>query len=810
MSVSKQHFQNAREKIMKKWIVRSGVVLGGVVLLGIGLVYLWFQYTIQKSQPQFSGQVLVSGIREDVEIIRDSYGVPHIYAQNEPDLYFALGYAMAQDRFWQMEFQRRLGHGRLAEIFGEELLEIDRFFRLMTAGGVNQQVSDEFAFITNSFANGVNAYLATHSDRLPIEFKLLRYEPEPWVPDDYLAVSKVINWGLSQGWRVDLTAGQILEKVGEAKFKEAFPSWPAASPVIVPEEIKISSTLADAILKTLSRVEKQANLPAPAVSNNWVVAGSKSASGKPILANDPHLMLTNPSVWWEAHIVCPTINVSGFSIAGAPGIPLGHNRHVAWGVTNVMVDDVDFFIEKINPDNPRQYLYKGRWEDMKVIKETIRIKDKDPVHIDIGLTRHGPILIENQAGPEPTAISVKWAFTDGLQSAKAFYLLAKATNTDEVAEALKYWELPSQNCVFADTGGNIGYWCCAPIPIRSKGDGLLPVPGWNGDYEWKGYVPFEARPHLINPEQGYIATANNKVAAENYPHFISHYWEPIDRITRIHQLLNTPQKLSIEDMKQIQQDVSSQLASELTPEIVEALAKTSGDANLQKAREILSKWNFKMEKDSVAACLFEMTFMNMLENIFKDELGPELFQQYLKTSVFPPRAMHQLVRNGASPWFDDVNTADTETLPDIIVRSMKQTIGQLKDEFGDDPTRWRWGDKHTLTFEHPLGKKKPLDRLFNIGPFPVGGSRLTINMKHYLYEKPYNAILGASYRMIVDFSNMSVANHVLPTGESGQLGSPHYKDQIDLYLNGQYHPAWLERSDIEKHAKGSLFLRPKK
>jgi penicillin amidase len=370
--------------------------------------------------------------------------------------------------------------------------------------------------------------------------------------------------------------------------------------------------------------------------------------------------------------------------------------------------------------------------------------------------------------------------------------------------------LPGENFVFADTAGNIGYWCCAALPIRSKGDGLLPVPGWSGEYEWQGYVPFEMRPHLINPEQGYIATANNKVAAEQYLHFVSHYWEPVDRINRIHQLLNSSGKISVEDVKQMQQDVFSGLASEVTPLIVQALEKRSAETDLQKARQIMADWDFKMEKDSVAACLFEMTFMHMLENIFEDELGPELYEQYLKTSVFPPRALRQLYRNGTSTWFDDVNTADTETMEDIIVRSVEQTIGQLKDESGDDPARWRWGDRHALTFEHPLGKKKPLDRLFNIGPFPVGGSRVTINMKHYQYEKPYNAVFGASYRMIVDFSNMRIAYHVLPTGESGQLGSPHYKDQIDLYFNGQYRPAWLERSDVEKHAKGTLTLKPAK
>jgi penicillin amidase len=549
---------------MKKWILRIGMILVCVLLIGAGLGYYWFRHAIHESLPQFSGQVVVSGIKQKIEIIRDFYGVPHIYAQNEPDLYFGLGYAMAQDRLWQMEFHRRLGHGRLSEIFGEDFIEADRFFRLLSAAGINKQFPDELAFLTHSFADGINAYLTTHRDRLPLEFKLLRYTPEPWAPDDYLAILKVVNWGLSLGWSVDLTAGKILEKVGETKFKEAFPVWPDDSAVIVPQESKISSHLSESILATLSAVRKLASIASAAASNNWAVSGSRSVSGKPILANDPHLMLANPSFWWEAHIVCPTINVSGFAIAGVPGIPMGHNHHVAWGVTNVMVDDADFFIEKINPDNPRQYLYKGRWEDMRVVEETIRIKGKDPVNIEIGLTRHGPILTEIKEGSEPRAISVKWAFNDGLQPAKANYLLVKATDVNEVKAALKYWELPSQNFVFADTSGNIGYWCSATVPIRSKGDGLLPVPGWSGEYEWKGYVPFEKRPHIINPEGGFIATANNKVTAENYPHFIGHYWEPSDRITRIRQLLDTRKKLSVEDIKRMQQDVYNVLASELT------------------------------------------------------------------------------------------------------------------------------------------------------------------------------------------------------------------------------------------------------
>ena len=314
---------------MAKWLIRIAAILICVVLIVLAAGYLWVQSSIKKSLPQYSGRVAVSGIKEDVEIIRDTYGIPHIYARNESDLFFALGYAMAQDRMWQMDFYRRLGHGRLSEVLGEEFVETDRYFRLLSAAGINKGIPNELTFMLNSYADGVNAYLVRHRDRLPVEFKLLRYEPEPWNPDDYLAILKVVNWGLSVGWKVDLTASQILEKVGKRKFNDAFPVWPGNSPIIVNHESKIKSASLNSFLKTFRAIEKTAAVPSLAASNNWVISGAKSAGGKPILANDPHLMLSNPSFWWEAHLVCPTIDISGYGIAGVPGIPMGHNRNVA-------------------------------------------------------------------------------------------------------------------------------------------------------------------------------------------------------------------------------------------------------------------------------------------------------------------------------------------------------------------------------------------------------------------------------------------------------------------------------------------------
>lgn len=794
---------------MKKWALIILGIFVGLVIVVTGGGYLWFHQTLKKALPQTMGQIDFPGLTEKVQILRDTYGVPHIYAKNEPDLLFALGYTVAQDRFWQMEFYRRLGHGRLSEVLGKDFVQVDRYFRLLTAAGLNGELPENLSFFFESFADGVNAYLESHLDRLPIEFRLLGYAPEPWEVDDYLAILKVVNWGLSSGWGVDLTAAEMLERVGEEKLREAFPPWPGDGPLVIPEETRSLSKLLNPVSKTIRLVRSLIPISAPAASNSWVVSGKRSVTGKPILANDTHLQLNNPSLWWEVHLVCPTINVSGFVLLGLPGVSIGHNLSTAWGITNVMVDDVDFFIEKINPENPRQYWYKDHWEDMRVIEEIIPVKGQEPVETEILITRHGPIVNEEKQGSKDKAISARWAFTEAQQSAMASYLLLKAEDFRDVKRALRYWEMPGQNFVFADTKGNIGYWCSAAIPMRSGGDGLLPVPGWTGEYEWEGYVPFVNRPHLLNPEEGSIATANNKIIGASYPYVISHYWEPMDRITRIRQLLTAKARVSIEDVKRMHQDNYCVLAAEMTPYIIDVLKRRFSDENAEKAADILSGWDFVMEEDSVGACLFAVTFRMLMENVFKDELGKELFENYVRMVSFPPRAIRMMFRKGSSPWFDNVNTPEAETLEDLMVTSLSQAFDELKDTIGGEMDRWIWGRIHTLTFEHVLGKRKLLDLIFNLGPFPVAGDNLTINKKQYPYDKPYSVNHGVSQRMIVDFSNMHESLHVLPTGESGHLKSPHYKDQIELYLGGRYHIAWTNRDDVEKNSEAILILRPK-
>jgi penicillin amidase len=798
--------------MLNRWVKWFGIGLLGLIgfaVLAAAVTLFWFQRTVSVSQPQVSGAITVTGIRDPVEIVRDVHGIPHIYAQSEPDLFFAMGYAMAQDRLWQMEFYRRVGTGRLAEILGKEALEADRHFRTLAAAGKRRRLPDEAGFLTDAFTAGINAYLERHRDRLPLEFKLLGYQPEPWQADDASSIYTLINWGLSLGWKVDLTAADILKKVGEDRFREAFAPPAETGRPIALETVPIPTLDYSKVIATFLKVSRMTGFaPAPA-SNNWVISGARSATGKPLLANDTHMPLTNPSLWWEVHLVCPTIEAAGFAIPGLPGLPLGRNRHVAWGVTNVMVDDVDFYIERLNPQNPLQYRYEDHWEDMQSVRQTIRVKGAAPVDIDIRLTRHGPVVEHGQPGDSNQVVSARWAVNDLDLPARAAFRLLKAATVAEVVDALKDWEAPGQNFVFADTDGAIGYWCCAAIPIRPRGNGLLPVPGWTGADEWAGYLPFTKRPHVIDPPDGYVASANNALTDITFPHVIGTYWEPIDRISRIRDWIAAKPKLSVDDMAAMQSDVVCPLAAELMPLMLRVMDQRFSATPGVPIRDILAQWDYRMSEQSAAATIYETTYLNLLENIFKDELGPALYHRYIGLTVFAPRALRHILRTGRSGWLDDVGTPQTETLTDVVEKSLRQALTDLRSRFGADVKRWDWGRLHTLTFRHPLGERKPLDRLFDLGPHPTSGSHLTVDKKQYDYNRPFTVREGVSQRMIVDLANPAVAQHVLPTGESGLLGNAHNSDQIDLYLKGRYHPSWLTRPDIEHHAEATLELKPR-
>ena len=795
-----------------KWILGSLLCLTIVVIVSIAAAFFWYQKTIRVSQPQLNGYITADGLLDPVKIIRDTHGVPHIYARNEPDLFFGFGYAMAQDRLWQMDLFRRIGSGRLSEILGTEAVEIDIYFRTLTAGQSQQSLPRDLGFMIESFAAGINAYIGNLDGRLPLEYKILRIRPEPWQPEDYFSVFTLINWGLSIGWKVDMTAAEVLRKVDENLFREAFPTTAELGiPILshIKQSLPHQFSTSRVMIETVSRLTGIA--PGPA-SNNWVIAGNRTQSGKPLLANDTHMALTNPSLWWEVHLVCPTIDATGFAIPGLPGLPVGRNRNVAWGVTNIMVDDVDFYIEQLNPTNRYQYRYGDRWQDIDSHIETFSVKGAESIEIEVLRTHHGPIIASHESDgnfPEDKAVTARWAVLEVEVPARASYLLLKAGRVADVVGALEHWHAPGQNFVFADTSGNIGYWCSAAIPIRKKGNGLLPMPGWTPTSEWAGFIAFGDLPHIIDPPEGYIASANNPVAEEVYPHTIGTYWEPIDRISRIRDRINAKPKLSVDDMMSMQNDIFSPLAVELTAAILTVLKNKPKENDEIKMMEILKKWDFQMSAGSSAASIVETTYLKLLENIFQDELGEELYRRYIGLTIFAPRALRQILRAKHSGWLDNIQTPEKETLTDIIEKSINQAFKQLRKQFGPDIEKWTWGHMHTLTFHHILGERKPLNRIFELGPYPSAGSHLTVNKKQYDYTAPFAVKEGVSQRMIVDLSVPETAYHILPTGQSGLIGNSHYDDQVALYLEGRYRYSWLNRSDIIRHLESELVLAPR-
>lgn len=795
---------------LRKWIGIGLLVVFGLVTLAGGATYFWYRSVVSRSQPVIDGSIALSGLQQAVEILRDQFGIPHIYAENPRDLYLAMGYAMAQDRLWQMEFFRRLGNGRLSEVLGPKAREADRLFRTLAMAQHPVALPEEAAFIPRAFAAGVNAYLQQRRESLPLEFKLLEFRPEPWTEKDYIAVFRVVQWGLSMGWKVDRTAARVLAKVGEERFREAFPEPAAGMPAILPENASgwmDVPVCPDEI--AAGQIPHPGFQPSPA-SNGWVVSAQKSASGFPILANDTHMRLSNPSLWWEVHLVCPpAINAAGFAIPGLPGLPVGHNPEVAWGVTNVMLDDVDFYIQKIHPTQPGKYRFENRWLEMEVIETTLHIRDGGSEPLRVELTRNGPILRRYKRDGEPRAVSVRWSALEMSPPAAAAHKLLQAGSAKEVVSALHQWDVPGQNFVFADTAGNIGYACGAAIPIRKPGSGMLPVNGWEAENEWRGFVPFQQRPYRMNPREGYIATANNPVVDDKFQRYFGNYWESADRITRIRNRIEAAARLSMEDMRQIQIDSYNPLAAELVPVVVSAVSDQITETWMQAALEILKRWDYRMETGSAGALIFESVYLRMLEIFFRETMGPALYSAYLDTVVFPPRALRRIIRSGTSSWLAPGDSNGPESLAAAAAAGFQRAVSDLRDRLGDHPESWRWGRVHTLTFSHALAAKKPLDRLFNLGPFPVAGNGLTPDKKSYDYNHPFQAVKGASQRMIVDLSAPFNARHVLPTGESGVLNNPHYRDQVDLYLKGADRAMPMQRAAVEADCKARLQLLPR-
>jgi penicillin amidase len=795
-------------RLLRRILIILALVIVVLVLVAMGGATLF----LRRSFPTVNGTIPVEGLKASVEIYRDRWGVPHIYAQNTEDLFFAQGYVHAQDRLWQMEFQRRIGHGTLSEVLGETTLETDRFLRTIGLARAAQAdlalLDDETRLILETYARGVNAFIETHQGNLPLEFTLLGFKPAPWQPIDTVAWGKVMAWDLGGNWETELLRARLIQALGEEKTQELLPPYPDQGPFIVPPEVKSYARLGQPSLKTYARVEALLGLGGPGVgSNNWVVDGAKSATGKPLLANDPHLGIQMPSIWYEIGLHGGGLNVVGASFPGAPAVIIGHNDRLAWGVTNLPADVQDLYIEKVNPANPNQVEFQGRWEDVEVVREEIRVKGRgSPEVLEVRITRHGPLINEVVEGLEQP-LAFKWTAT--AEPNRLFHsvlALNRARDWEEFRDALHNWAVPSQNFVYADVEGNIGYQTPGLIPIRASGQGLVPVPGWTGEYEWTGYIPFEELPSVYNPPTHFIATANNKVVPDDYPYFLSYEWEAPYRAQRIVDLLTAKERLSVEDFQALQADVYDRPSEWLS----RYLQQLEPQGWLQeRAMEPLRAWDLRTTADSVAAAIYQVTYLKLIENTFGDELGGELFEEYLGAENLHHMALARIMEDADNPWFDDVTTPQRETRDDILGQSFAQALDFLGNRFGDEPPKWSWGRLHTATFDHPLGSVQPLDRIFNRGPIPVDGYGFTVNNTGFSHQEPFAIEMVASYRQIVDLGDLTNSLSMHTTGQSGQPFHKHYGDMIPRWQAVEYHPMLWEEEAVAASKEGLLVLTPR-
>lgn len=806
-------------------------------------------FLVMSSQPKVKGDIYLPGVSSEVRIIRDEFSVPHIFASNEQDLMFAAGFAQAQDRLWQMDFLRRVSEGRLSEIFGSRTLKADKALRTIGFARISKILADSLDATTRqllqSYADGVNAYIRLNRHNYPIEFVLLGFSPKDWKIEHSIGIARLMAWQLSFGWAVDIAYDKIIDSAGFFKTQEILPQFPSDAPVIVKDPPVIQSSNA---IKTISEghYEKNdfilndgsgysglldefsdannhikeliGNTGFALGSNNWVVNGARSLTGKPLLANDPHLGHGVPSTWYEMHLSGGGWDVSGFALPGSPFAVIGNNRDIAWGVTNVMCDDADFFKEKIRDS---LYLLDGKWEKLGWIREEIVVKDSVSVIFDIPYTHRGPVVNQmyDFLTKDADAISVRWLGNDVSGEVTACRKLNRARNWEEFRDAAKTFKVPGLNAVYADKEGNIGYQCMSGVPVRQKGNGIALYDGTTRQSDWNGAIPFESLPYRFNPPSGYLASANNKIAGDWANYFVSNYWEHSSRIMRIEEFLNTKTKFDIDDFKTLQADVYSFHAKEVVPYILDACKSDSlfiysplkDDPNYAYTETylFLKHWDFQMTTDSRGAAIFSVFFQKLLANLYLDEMGDALFEAFIKLSNIPARVTTQLLMHKQSAWWDNVRTKEVESRDEIIKRSLMDAVAFLSERLGNEPGGWTWGKLHTLTFEHPIGKQKPLNYLFNVGTFHIGGDAATVNNSEYHYSDPhFKVLVGASMRRIVDMSDLEHPLTVLTLGQSGQPYNRHYDDQNQMWLKGEYKRLSMNLSELE-NSSDILVLKPK-
>ena len=781
--------------------MKKALQISVVLLLVAGVLFI--KNYLKPTEILYSGTIENQNIIAPVEVYFDDYGVPHIFAENDDDMFFVAGYLGARDRLFQMAFMKYTYKGQLSSVVNDTLFPEDKFLRTLgfesIAEKTLEKIPENLLSHLQKTCDGINAYAQSLSPaEYPLEFRLIGIEEIPiFEPKDIAGLSTLMAWELQGGWDSELFFGAIEEQFGPEHLADILPGYR-------PNYITIASS-DNVLLLGYQEFAEKANGLSNAIktersgygSNVWVVSGEKTLTKKPLLANDPHLAFNQPPWWYEIRLKSNNYNFGGYGLYGFPLPVLGHNEHIAWGFTNVMADDMDFYVEKLNEDLTEYYL-DGKWIPLTIKKETMKLRSGEEKEIIIKSTHRGPIVsgIHPDAKNNNRAISFRWTEFDAFDETTAMFRMAKAKNWEEFSEASKTFGAPGQNLTYADTQGNIGWRPGVKIPIREGAEALLPFDGTTSKHDWQGYVPFEEMPFLFNPEKGYISNGNNKTIDSSYPHYISRYWADPSRATQIQKRLESLEKVNIKDMAEIQNDITSPFAQEYLKDYTKIYRKESS-AEGDRIHALLKDWDGKETIESQAALAFHLLYLATVENLFEDELrllGKDSMKTLLSLRYIKSLAVRKAFEEKNSLWIDNVDTPKKETLEDIVNQSFKQAgekLATLKEK--------TWGSVHTLTVEHRLNEDPLVKKWinFSVGPFPMAGSDKTPRAASYKERSPFEVVAGASMRRIIDLSNLDNGLSVLPTGQSGLFGSKHYDDQSSLYNSDNYKPFQFHEETIK-------------
>jgi len=794
-------------RILKKILLIISVLIVLVLIGG------WMYFNSLK--PDYSGKISLSDVESETTVYFDDYGIPHIYAQNQYDATTVLGYVHAQDRLWQMELMRRIAPGRLSEIFGKDMLKNDQFFASLGIEEASKKSikkldkNGEVYKLATAYLNGVNQFI--ENGPTPIEFTLVGIEKKPYQLNDIYNILGYMSFSFAMAQKTDPLLSVIQEKLGDAYIKEFNINIDPNTTLIKNSKENIDNFTT--MVASVNEVMENSPIPPFIGSNSWVVSPNKTTTGKVIFANDPHIGYSQPAVWYEAHIVTPGYEMYGYHLAGVPFPLLGHSRNYAYGLTMFENDDLDFYIEENDPADSTKYKTPNGFETYKTVTKTIKVKDAEDVIVTLRSSRHGPIMndaIDAISESEPVAMS--WVYTKfDVEILEALYTISRATEMKDVKKGASMIHAPGLNIMYGDAKGNVAWWAAGKLYKHNPNvNTKFILNGASGDDDPIEYLDFSSNPMAENPPWNYVYSANNQpdsIAGMLYPG----YYVPEDRAKRIVQLLEPKNNWNKQSMAAMINDVTSSVSPGIIKEFTKNMDYDSFSKNEQNAIDVLQLWDGSNNVDNIAPTIYNKWIYLYLKNTFEDELGDKLFTQFLGTHL-SKRMIADQIKKDSSIWWNDITTKNkTESKKEILSKSLVEAVALLEKQLGTDIKAWNWGKVHTLEHNHPLGKIAALKKYFNVGPFPINGAKEVINNRGFDYNDSglYKVTAGPSTRRIIDFSDIENSISILPTGQSGNPFSKHYKDQAEMYNKGEFRKMKMNEEEI-KSVSTILIISPKK